>query len=105
MDATINQEEVQPVPSTYIESEGVRAEVLGFQTNVDGNGNYSLNFDLERTGPIIDKLVEKFLNQDDDVSVRLSEGENSIMYGDCRIDSMYGFKSFALTTTIKPVIR
>ena len=95
--------EEQTIDLTYIEFNGVKEEAMGFNVNQD-HGTYSLNFDLTKSGPLVRSLATAFIDQAT-VTITVTEGSNSMLWADCEINSMYGFRSFGTTTSTKPTIK
>jgi hypothetical protein len=91
------------VPLITATSNGITQVVLGFQTSIEEN-KYFLNFDLEESGPLVKYLANKFLDQAEDVEIKITEGENTLVWSGATIDSMFGFKSFSLRTKDKPLL-
>jgi len=89
------------VEVTYVEVEGVKEAVAGFDVS-HADGGYILNFNLEKSGALVKNLSGKFIDQTK-VSLIISEGSNTLTFNDAIINAMYGFKSFSIFVTEKPI--
>ena len=86
---------------TYVEVEGIKEAVAGFDVS-HADGGYVLNFNLEKSGELVKSLAGKFIEQTP-VNLMISEGVNSLSFSGAVINAMYGFKSFSIFVTDKPV--
>ena len=95
-------QEIAKIPVTYIEVDGVRAECGGFTAQRDGD-KYMFDVTLVDNGPMVKSIAGAYLNEDA-IDFVITEDTNTITVKGAEIIAMYGFKSFSLVTTNKPVV-